>query len=78
MADAQVPAPARTNTNPKKMRASAVDSVQGVRMWITRSLCPTQGKISKTSLRIYDSKAVLPDLWITRHGASCVASLAAS
>lgn len=30
------------------------------------------------SLRIYDSKPVLPDLWITRHGASCVASLAAS
>jgi hypothetical protein len=30
-----VPAPARTTTKPMNNRASIVDKVQGVRMWIT-------------------------------------------
>jgi len=47
MVDAQLPALARTNTNPKKISASVVDRVQGVRMWITLCLARPKGKISK-------------------------------
>jgi hypothetical protein len=39
---------------------------------------PNPGQNIQDSLRIYDSKPVLPDLWITMQEASCVASLAAS
>jgi hypothetical protein len=35
MALAHVPAPATTSTDPKKMSASKVERVQGVRMWKT-------------------------------------------
>jgi hypothetical protein len=77
MADAQVPAPARTNTNPKKMRASAVDSVQGVRMWITHYFAQPKEKYPRLVKDLRQQAGFAP-LWITMLGASPVASPAAS